>query len=119
MRHKKQVIKYQPHKIKITNVRHTWGRYQFDFRTLTDQKAVVEVPFIYYKGYVAELNHHQRLPMQMNKRTGLTQVALKGTGRITVYYRTTTIQRIGTVISLLSFGMLIIIIYKEKRRATK
>ena len=119
LRHKKQVIKYQPHKIKITNVRHTWGRYQFDFRTLTDQKAVVEVPFIYYKGYVAELNRHQRLPMQMNKRTGLTQVALKGTGRITVYYRTTTIQRIGTVISLLSFGMLIIIIYKEKRRATK
>lgn len=116
LRHKKQVLKYSHRKIAITNVQHSWGRYQFDFRTLTDQKAVVEVPFIYYKGYIAERNH-QRVPVRMNKQTGRTEVALKGTGRLTIDYQTTPIQRIGVVISLLSLGLLIIIIYKDQRRA--
>jgi len=115
LKHKKQVIQYQPAKVKIANVRHTWGQYQFEFTTLKHQKAVVEVPFIYYKGYVANINHEKRLiPMQMNPQNGLTQITLKGSGQMTVFYQQTPLQKVGHVISVVSLISLIMIIYKAQ-----
>ncbi|MEJ1299827.1 hypothetical protein QY880_05660 [Latilactobacillus sakei] len=52
--------------------------------------------------------------MQMNPQNGLTQITLKGSGQMTVFYQETPLQKVGHVISVVSLISLMMIIYKAQ-----
>lgn len=79
-----------------------------------NSKTTVTLPFIYYWGYQAKITTPtgtQKQPVTMNKSNGLTQVELKDQGTATIYYESTSLQKISlgitiiTVISCLSYGI--------------
>ena len=61
----------------------------------------IELPLIYYKGYVAETNEKE---LEINKSArGLVNVKInKDTEKITVYYKETTIGKVGKIITIMS-----------------
>ncbi|WP_424348885.1 hypothetical protein ACPBEH_08305 [Latilactobacillus sp. 5-91] len=117
LKNKKRTLKYRKNDIKITKEQATWGQYYFQFATRNDRRAVVEVPFIYYKGYVARISGENKLvPLKMNQQTGLTQVTLKGSGTVTILYQQTPLQKVGNIISVVSLVSLMVIIYKAQSK---
>lgn len=77
----------------------------------------IDVPFIYYKGYVAELSDGRILNVDGSGNNGFTRVYTDGNiGNITVSYKGTFLQHLAKGISVASFVLLIFAIMLEKRR---
>lgn len=78
------------------------------FETSSD-KAYVDVPFIFYKGYAAKTKSGVKLAVMGDGYNGNVRVYLNGAhGKVKVYYAGTFIQHISTIISII-FSLLIII----------
>jgi hypothetical protein len=85
------------------------------FALKTNQKDVLELPLIYYKGYRAELNGEE-LSVGESKN-GLLEVTAAQSGKVTVYYAGTVVQKISVWITILSLLALIGYIVWPKRNS--
>ncbi|MBK5719685.1 hypothetical protein JGH11_02240 [Dysgonomonas sp. Marseille-P4677] len=74
----------------------------------------LELPLLYYKGYVAKLEKEE-LAITQSKR-GLIQIPVDKSGSVKVYYKGTIIQKVSYYISILSIFVLCIYIFLQKRR---
>ena len=72
----------------------------------------IELPLIYYKGYIAESDGKK---MEINKSNrGLANVKINNdTKKLTVYYKGTTIKKVGEIITILSIPIYFILIKKK------
>lgn len=86
------------------------------FRLAENRDKVLELPLVYYKGYVATLDGNS-LPVS-ESTNGLVQAEVNDEGYIEVYYEGTFIQKISWIISLLSILALCfyIFFYRNKNR---
>ncbi len=71
-----------------------------NFNVLTSKEELLELPLIYYKGYLARLNEKDLLVSE--SKNGLVQVSVNESGNVKVHYGGTTVQRIGWFISFFS-----------------
>ena len=81
-----------------------------------------DVPFVYYKGYKAEINTGSgkvQLAIDGTGKNGLSRVYLNGnTGDLHVYYSGTVLQKISSLVSIISV-LLIVILYVSRNRKKK
>lgn len=83
-----------------------------------EYKTTIELPIVYYKGYVAKANG-KFIPVEKSEN-GLLQINSKiGTPHITVYYQGTKIQEISIYISIFAFFYLLVLIYFEATHKSK
>ncbi|EGO8432246.1 hypothetical protein GUJ44_11270 [Enterococcus faecalis] len=106
LKQKKRPLDYSAEQVTITNVRMPYGKISFDYQVV-NQSAKVTVPFIYYLGYQATIqmkNQTGAKKMSLTNQGGLTALSLSGTGHVDIRYQRTKVQKIGTMITLLSVG---------------
>ena len=83
-----------------------YGKISFDYQVVK-QSAKVTVPFIYYLGYQATIqmkNQTGAKKMNLTNQGGLAALSLSGTGHVDIRYQRTKVQKIGTMMTLLSVG---------------
>ena len=72
----------------------------------------VDVPFVYYKGYVARNEEGMNIRVDGNGINGLTRVYTGDyEGRITVSYEGTIIQKLSNILSLQTTLLIVLIVY--------
>ena len=106
LKQKKRQLDYSAEQVTITNVRMPYGKISFDYQVV-NQSAKVTVPFIYYLGYQATIqmkNQTGAKKMNLTNQGGLAALSLSGTGHVDIRYQRTKVQKIGTMITLLSIG---------------
>lgn len=77
----------------------------------------LELPLAYYIGYKATLNN--KIVPTKESNHGLVQIPANKSGRVTVYYAGTAIQKVSwyiTIISILILSLYIIILNKRKKK---
>lgn len=85
------------------------------FDVIINKKDVLELPFVYYKGYKATLDENN-LPVSESPN-GLVQIEVSESGLVEVCYEGTMIQRISWLISIISFiGLCIYIVIEKKKK---
>lgn len=81
-----------------------------------DFKTILNVPFLYYKGYYAKNIDTGRIySIEKNKQGYLNVMIGHDIGNIVVYYRGTKLQKISSYISLVSFIGFFLYFIKKKR----
>ena len=105
LKQKKRQLDYSAEQVTITNVRMPYGKISFDYQVV-NQSAKVTVPFIYYLGYQAtiQMKTKRALKMSLTNQGGLAAFSLSGTGHVDIRYQRTKVQKIGTMMTLLSVG---------------
>jgi uncharacterized membrane protein YfhO len=84
------------------------------FLLKANQKEILELPLIYYKGYRAELDGKE-LEITESKN-GLLEVTAGQQGEVKVYYAGTVIQKISVWVTLFSLLALIGYLFYKKYR---
>lgn len=84
------------------------------FNIQATEATVVELPFIYYKGYTALLNDNE-LPVSESEN-GLVQIPVDQSGSVKVYYGGTIVQKVSWYITIVSIFALCIYIFVQKKR---
>lgn len=79
---------------------------EFTINNLDDAEAMVELPLIYYPGYIATLNG-ENLRVTHSAEYGLVTVAVPGraNGKVKVSYGLSLWTQVGTIISLTTLGV--------------
>ncbi|MBB4037590.1 hypothetical protein GGR21_003510 [Dysgonomonas hofstadii] len=85
--------------------------------SVTSSADTLELPLTYYKGYKA-FKDRQPLVLQ-ESQNGLVEIAIRGNGRVNVFYEWTFVQEISLYISLICIFVLITYIFVWKRKAKK
>lgn len=87
------------------------------FVTVDKACEYIDVPFIFYKGYAAELSDRTSLSVDGSGNNGFARVYTNGnTGKITVSYKGTFAQHLSKGISFASIVLLIFAFMLERRR---
>jgi hypothetical protein len=82
------------------------------FSLKTNQKEILELPLIYYKGYRAELNNKE---LDIGESpNGLLEITADKQGEVKIYYAGTVIQKISVWITLFSLLVLIGYLFYKK-----
>lgn len=110
-------INDKEHKIEFTRNNST---VEFEYN-LNENDFELNVPLIYYKGYVASIKDNNgnttKLEVIQNKENG--EVLIKSdknlSGIVTVEYKMTIIQKISYIISIISFIIIVYIFVKETK----
>ena len=110
-------INDKEHKIEFTRNNST---VEFEYN-LNENDFELNVPLIYYKGYVASIKDNNgnttKLEVLQNKENG--EVLIKSdknlSGIVTVEYKMTIIQKISYIISIISFIIIVYIFVKETK----
>lgn len=104
----------------ITNFRRIRGVTSFDINaTGNTGSETLELPLIYYKGYVVKQDNEEIPPVGESKN-GLVEILIDKPGHITVYYGGTPIQKLSWIITLLSIiGLCAYIFLSKKERRNK
>lgn len=110
-------INDREHKIEFTRNNST---VEFEYN-LNENDFELNVPLIYYKGYVASIKDNNgnttKLEVLQNKENG--EVLIKSdknlSGIVTVEYKMTIIQKISYIISIISFIIIVYIFVKETK----
>ena len=110
-------INDKEHKIEFTRNNST---VEFEYY-LNENDFELNVPLIYYKGYVANIKDNNgnttKLEVLQNKENG--EVLIKSdknlSGIVTVEYKMTIIQKISYIISIISFIIIVYIFVKETK----
>ncbi len=87
------------------------------FDIIAQNDETLELPLIFYKGYVARLNGEDIQPSTSGN--GLVQLSVRDTGHIEVYYGGTVMQKISYFVSLFSIIALcfyIAVSYRKNKR---
>lgn len=84
------------------------------FHTETNRTDNLELPLIYYKGYMAKLNGENISVSE--SENGLVQIPVNKSGDIKVYYGGTIIQKLSWIITLLSILSLCVYIFLSKKK---
>ncbi|MFT4224532.1 hypothetical protein [Dysgonomonas sp.] len=71
----------------------------------------LELPLLYYKGYMAEIDG-KRIPVSESPK-GLVQIPVEKQGHVKVWYNGTIIQRISYCVSIISIILLCLYIFRE------
>ena len=112
LKNKRNELIYDNDKVVIKNYHKNENVITFDYKA--QNKEIVTIPFIYYKGYVGEYKNNNGLENMLflnENEDGLTSVELKGTGTVKVYYKNTLIQKLSLSISLVSYVLLICLLF--------
>ena len=94
------------------------GDSQFRFQADLS-KEYYDVPYIYYKGYRAYLKNGDRLEIEQNQDTGMIRVMMPGTSgtvEVAVKYEMTKYQKISYIMLVVGIGVLLILIWEERRK---
>lgn len=94
------------------------GDSQFRFQADLS-KEYYDVPYIYYKGYRAYLKNGDRVEIEQNQDTGMIRVMMpgtSGTAEVTVKYEMTKYQKISYIMLVVGIGVLLILIWEERRK---
>lgn len=98
--------------IDIYNFQRNKGITSFDLKA--DAPTVLELPLIYYKGYIASLDNENISVSESSK--GLLQVRTNTSGNVRIYYGGTSVQKVSWVISIMSIlGLCVYILFERKR----
>lgn len=112
---KKREIKYDKgNNFTVNTVKFKDGEIVFDFNGTN--KTELRLPITYYKGYQAKItsgNGEVETPFLNNQ--GLVSIRLKGKGSVSVQYRATFLQVLGTIVSIVVSISIIINIYIGNR----
>ncbi|HMM02803.1 MULTISPECIES: 6-pyruvoyl-tetrahydropterin synthase-related protein [unclassified Dysgonomonas] len=100
----------------ITNFRRIKGVTSFDINATGNiGSETLELPLIYYKGYVVKQDN-EKIPPVGESKNGLVEILIDKPGHITVYYGGTPIQKLSWIITLLSILGLCFYIFLSKRK---
>lgn len=104
--------------VKIKNFQQNGSSVKLHF---TDAKnSVIDLPIIGYYGYTSDSSIGQvsKVKMDLNNN-GLAQVKVNGSGILQVDYQKTPIQKISKLISLISFLIMIIWLFRRNRVSSR
>lgn len=92
---------------------------ELNFNVSIEKPEILELPFIYYKGYKATLNGNALTVCE--SKNGLVEVLAEKSGHIEVHYGGTAVQKISWFISLFSIlGLCIyLLIFRNKYKKVK
>lgn len=96
----------------ISNFSRNRGKISFDITASKPES--IELPLLYYKGYAANLNGKELEVKESTK--GLVQIPVEQSGRVEVFYKGTTIQKVSYYITLVSILILCIYICLQRRK---
>lgn len=102
----------EPSSSKVNNLKRNYDAMTLDFQET--KKTRLLFPIVYYKGYQVEVEG-QATVSQIKKSEipyGFCEVEVNGTGRLTFKYEGTTIQRVSSVVTLVSALCLSVYIIK-------
>lgn len=103
----------------ITNFRRIKGVTSFDINATGNiGSETLELPLIYYKGYVVKQDNEEIPPVGESKN-GLVEILIDKPGHITVYYGGTPIQKISYFITLAGILAICIYILLQRRNPTQ
>ena len=84
------------------------------FNIQTTDATVVELPFIYYKGYTALLNGKE-IPVSESEN-GLVQLSVNESASVKVFYGGTIVQKVSWYITIVSIFVLCVYIFVQRKR---
>ncbi|MBO4901787.1 MAG: hypothetical protein J5518_03225 [Lachnospiraceae bacterium] len=87
---------------------------------ISESHDYVDAPFVYYKGYAASLTDTEgrkiSLPVSISEKGTCRVYTGSQTGRLTVYYRGTVLQKLAMTASILTVaGLIVYALYRRKR----
>ncbi|KRK64249.1 cell surface protein precursor [Companilactobacillus tucceti DSM 20183] len=109
MGHKPQV---KAGKAKLSNFKQDWSTLTLDYKNA--KKAKVDLPIIGYYGYQATTKGNTSAVTMDKSNNNLAQVELNGSGKLTVEYTQTSIQKYSKIISLLSLVVMVVWFVADK-----
>lgn len=104
----------------IANFRRIKGVTSFDVNATGNiGSETLELPLIYYKGYVVKQDNKE-IPPVAESKNGLVEILIDKPGHIIVYYGGTPVQKLSWIITLLSIlGLCAYIFLSKKERRNK
>lgn len=96
----------------ISIIDEDFPKLSFEVKNIT-KKTKIELPRIYYLGYVLKDKDGNKIKLKMNEN-GFLEATIKAEGKYTLYHTDTTVEKIANLIALLT--ILLIIIYGGKYR---
>lgn len=119
LKSKDRPFKFDSKKGSLSRIKKSFSSVSFDYDVKNAQEMSVSIPFIYYYGYKVELmknGNKIEKDVLMNEDTGLVQINLSGSGRATIFYQKTLLQKIALWVSLSSvFCYLLWCFYKMQK----
>ncbi|WP_201306805.1 hypothetical protein [Companilactobacillus farciminis] len=118
LRNTKHVPEVKSGAVKIKNFQQHGSSIKLDFNATRNSK--IDLPIIGYYGYSSNLSTGNVSAVKMDQtNNGLAQVKVSGNGILRVDYQKTPIQKISKLISLMSFLIMIIWLFRRNRVSSK
>ncbi len=118
LRQTKHVPEVKSGAVKIKNFQQKDSAIKFDFNATESSK--IDLPIIGYYGYSSNSSTGQVSAIKMDQtNNGLAQVKVCGKGILRVNYQKTPIQKISKAISLISFLIMIIWLFRQNKVSSK
>lgn len=111
---RKSVIKHKSTDTRISNYERDNNGARFNVDVLGKDK--LELPMLYYKGYVAKLNGDV-IPLR-ESNNGFIEVDVMAQGRVEVYYEVTTMQKVGFAITVLTLVSLFVYALRSRKNTS-
>lgn len=118
LRRTKHVPEVKSGSIKIRNFQQKGSSIKLNFNATKAGK--IDLPIIGYYGYSSNSSTGDVSAVKMDQtNNGLAQVKVRGSGVVRVKYEKTPIQKISKLISIISFLIMIIYIFRQNRVSSK
>lgn len=118
LRRIKHVPEVKSGSIKIKDFQQKGSSLKLDFNATKSGK--IDLPIIGYYGYTSKSSTGDVSPVKMDQtNNGLAQVKVHGSGVLRVNYQKTPVQKISKLISLISFLIMIIYLFRQNRVSSK
>ncbi|WP_137610089.1 hypothetical protein [Companilactobacillus formosensis] len=118
LRRTKHVPEVKSGSIKIKDFQQKGSSLKLDFNATKSGK--IDLPIIGYYGYTSKSSTGNVSSVKMDQtNNGLAQVKVRGSGILRVNYQKTLVQKISKLISLISFLIMIIYLFRQNRVSSK
>ena len=118
LRRTKHVPEVKSGSIKIKDFQQKGSSLKLDFNATKSGK--IDLPIIGYYGYTSKSSTGNVSSVKMDQtNNGLAQVKVRGSGILRVNYQKTPVQKISKLISLISFLIMIIYLFRQNRVSSK
>lgn len=118
LRRTKHVPEVKSGSIKIKDFQQKGSSLKLDFNATKSSK--IDLPIIGYYGYTSKSSTGNVSSVKMDQtNNGLAQVKVRGSGILRVNYQKTPVQKISKLISLISFLIMIIYLFRQNRVSSK
>ncbi|BES62455.1 hypothetical protein DCPSUM001_26990 [Dysgonomonas capnocytophagoides] len=110
-----EIIKKENTDTSINKIKRNRGKIEFNVNPIS--KDVLELPLTYYKGYTATINNAN---IEVTKsKNGFVEIPVNQSGKVTVEFTGTFLQKYSIYITLISIILLSIYIIIQNRKLQK